>query len=77
MCFVLICHLHHKLIGFYNRDKKCLQRGTDWVFKKAVCALSVKGETDSLPNLAQIHISKIPQRYCLRYLRFRGDVFED
>jgi Ca2+/Na+ antiporter len=26
------CHLH-KLIGFYNRDEKCLQRGTDWVFK--------------------------------------------
>jgi hypothetical protein len=23
----------HKLIGFYNRDGKCLQRGTDWVFK--------------------------------------------
>jgi hypothetical protein len=27
------CHLHKKLIGFYNRDEKCLQRGTDWVFK--------------------------------------------
>jgi hypothetical protein len=23
----------HKLIGFYNRDEKCLLRGTDWVFK--------------------------------------------
>jgi hypothetical protein len=28
-----LCHLHHKLIGFYNRDEKCLQRGVDWVFK--------------------------------------------
>jgi len=28
-----LCHLHHKLIGFYNRDEKCLQRGTDWIFK--------------------------------------------
>jgi len=28
-----LCHLQHKLIGFYNPDKKCLQRGTDWVFK--------------------------------------------
>jgi hypothetical protein len=27
-----LCHLQHKLIGFYNRDGKCLQRGTDWVF---------------------------------------------
>ena len=26
-------HLQHKQIGFYNRDEKCLQRGTDWVFK--------------------------------------------
>ena len=25
--------LQHKLIGFYNRDEKCLQRGTIWVFK--------------------------------------------
>ena len=22
-----------KLIGFYNRDEKCLLRGTNWVFK--------------------------------------------
>jgi len=29
----VLCHLQHKLIGFYNRDGKCLQRGTDWVFK--------------------------------------------
>jgi hypothetical protein len=28
-----LCHLQHKLIGFYNRDEKCLQRGKDWVFK--------------------------------------------
>jgi hypothetical protein len=23
----------YKLIGFYNRDKMCLLRGTNWVFK--------------------------------------------
>jgi len=28
-----LCHLQHKLIGFYNGDEKCLQRGTDWGFK--------------------------------------------
>jgi len=28
-----LCHLQHKLIGFYSRDEKCLLRGTDWVFK--------------------------------------------
>ena len=30
-----LCHLQHKLVGFYNRDEKCLQRGTNWVFKKS------------------------------------------
>ena len=25
-----LCHLLHKLIGFCNRDEKCLQRGTAW-----------------------------------------------
>ena len=28
-----LCRLQHKLIGFYNRDEKCLLRGTNWVFK--------------------------------------------
>ena len=28
-----LCHLQHKLIGFYNRDEKCSLRGMDWVFK--------------------------------------------
>jgi hypothetical protein len=24
------CFIHNKLIGFYNRGGKCLQRGTVW-----------------------------------------------
>jgi hypothetical protein len=28
-----LCHLHKQLVCFYNRDEKCLQRGTDWAFK--------------------------------------------
>jgi len=28
-----LCHLQHKLVGFYNRDEKCLLCGRDWVFK--------------------------------------------
>ena len=28
-----LCHLHHKVIGFYKLDEKCLLRGTNWVFK--------------------------------------------
>ena len=38
-----LCHLQHKLIGFYNRDEKCLQRGTDWVFKYSGLRLVCKG----------------------------------
>ena len=30
-----MCHLQHKLIGFYNRNEKCLQRGTDWTFEES------------------------------------------
>ena len=28
-----LCHLHHKLIGFYNWVEKCLLSSTNWVFK--------------------------------------------
>ena len=38
-----LCHLQHKLIGFYNRDEKCLQRGTDWVFKYSCLRFVFKG----------------------------------
>jgi hypothetical protein len=38
-----LCHLHHKLIGFYNRDKKCLQRCTDWGFKYISLCFVFKG----------------------------------
>ena len=38
-----LCHLQQKLIGFYNRDEKCLQRGTDWVFKSDRCTFVLKG----------------------------------
>ena len=38
-----LCHLLHKLIDFYNRYKKCLQRGTDWVFKESRKPLVFKG----------------------------------
>ena len=38
-----LCHLQHKMIGFYNRDEKCLQRGTDWVFKYSCLRFGFKG----------------------------------
>ena len=38
-----LCHLQHKLTGFYSRDEKCLQRGTDWVFKYSGLRFVCKG----------------------------------
>jgi len=32
-----------KLIGFYNRDEKCLLRGTNWVFKLSSLRFVFKG----------------------------------
>jgi hypothetical protein len=40
-----MCHLQHKLIGFYNQDEKSLQRGTDWGFKYSGLSFGFKGLT--------------------------------
>jgi hypothetical protein len=37
------CRTEHKLVGFYNRDKKFLQRGTNWVFKQSSLRFVFKG----------------------------------
>jgi hypothetical protein len=42
-----LCHLLHKLIGFYNRDEKCLLRGTNRVFKYSSLRFVFKGLTCS------------------------------
>ena len=38
-----LCHLQHKLIGFYNGDEKCLLRGTNWAFKYSSLRFVFKG----------------------------------
>jgi len=50
-----LCHLQHKRIGFYDRDEKCLQRGTDWVFKYSGLRFVFKGLI--LKTLLWKHIS--------------------
>jgi hypothetical protein len=45
--------LQHKLIGFYNRDEKCLQRGTDWVFKYSGLRFVFKGLKVIAPPLSE------------------------
>jgi hypothetical protein len=41
-----LCHLQHKLIGFYNRDEKYLQRGTDWGFKYNLGSIYLRTNSD-------------------------------
>ena len=74
-----LCHLQHKLIGFYNRDEKCLHRGTDWVFNKAVCASSGQGYVYNILGYSIIynafilnhrHLFSVPfPNYTLKFLR--------
>jgi len=53
-----LCHLQHKLTGSYNRDEKCLLRGTDWVFNplnaelNPICHLLVLLELTLFSTLA-------------------------
>jgi hypothetical protein len=37
-----LCHLQHKLIGFYNCGGKCLQRGTVWFHFQSILVLVFK-----------------------------------
>jgi len=56
-----LCYLRHKLIGFYNRDEKCLQRGKDWGFKlRSVWCFVFKGLMDdmkrNMSSLVKYHV---------------------
>jgi hypothetical protein len=68
MCFVNSdsCHLRHKLIGLYNREEKCLQRGTDWVFKWSGLRFVFKRLnqlTDWHKRWCELHDSQTPSPY--------------
>ena len=69
ICFVCtcensdLCHLQHKLIGFYNRDEKCLLRGTDWVFKLSGLRLVFKGLTLEYYRQTQQNFNSIINKY--------------
>jgi hypothetical protein len=41
------CFTQHKLIGFYNRGGKCLQRGTDWFLIQSRLRWVYKGLNNS------------------------------
>jgi len=46
-----LCHLQHKLVGFYNRDEKCLQRDMNWAFIQSRLSFVFKGLIKELENI--------------------------
>ena len=65
-----LCHLEHKPIGFYNPDKKCLLRGTNWVFKSSM-RFVLKG----LPRNTNTYQCFIRYRNSLPYRKERGNFY--
>ena len=57
-----LCYLQHKLIGFYNRDEKCLQRGTDWVFKYSGLRFVFRGLMYQDISRSHQNAPKVPYR---------------
>jgi len=57
-----VCPIWHKLIGFYNRDEKCLLRGTNWGFKFSSLRFVFKGLTTVIYNLCVLYLSQNKQR---------------
>ena len=53
-----LCHLQHRLIGFYKRDEKCLQRGTDWVFKYSGLRFVFKGLIKDISLIIVVYMVK-------------------
>jgi hypothetical protein len=49
-----LCHLQYKLIDFYNRNEKCLQRGRTGSLNKAVCASSLNGYLKTNSDLCHL-----------------------
>jgi len=62
-----LCHLQHKLIGFYNPDEKFLQRGTDWVFKYSGLRFDFKG-LNKYSLATRINNSKVTYFLTLNHL---------
>ena len=63
-----LCHLQQKLTGFYNRDEKCLLRGTDWIFKDTSVCFGFKA---LIMRQAYMSLSSTPcleheKSYCLK-----------
>ena len=65
-----LCHLQHKLIGFYNRDEKCLQRGKEWVFKYSGLRFVFKGPIMFSCLTSCIFLAKIFTKILYAFLFF-------
>ena len=64
-----LCHLQHKLIGFYNRNEKRLQRGTDWVFKYSGLRFVCNGLISPTTKYVYLHVIYV-RCFCPMWTKF-------
>ena len=69
-----LCHLQHKLFGFYNLGEKCLQRGMDWVFKSLnselnpIWHLLALVESHHILHFSSLRVKKISLTFAFKVL---------
>jgi len=63
-----LCHLQYKLIRFYNRNEKCLLRGTDLFFKCSSLRFVFKGLKQIIKNNIYNSINNILKENLLKYV---------
>jgi len=68
------CRFQHKLIGFYNRDEKCLQRATNWVFNplkpelNSICYLLALLGAHHFLHVSRIRVKLLTFRLLMSYI---------
>ena len=73
-----LCHLQHKLIGFYNLDEKCLLCGTNWIFKYSSLRFIFKGLNYRFGlhmvlyvYVGLFHTSEVCSNYAVQYMNLK------
>jgi hypothetical protein len=62
------------MFGFYNRDEKCLLRGTNWVFKSSSLPFVFKFLTLTHLFLSTPSVTPVAHRLKINDLNFSPDI---
>jgi hypothetical protein len=64
-------------MGFYNRDEKCLQRGTDWVFKYSSLRFIFKGLKQHVNGMPHNRLPRVMKHYSPTGMKESWEIFEE